>query len=101
MICYGSVYRSALDAVEEARNQRNLKIGLLRLVTLWPFAEEKLRQTVGRVNTLFVPEMNTGMMIHPIKEALRDRCNRIVPIPELGRLHTPELILSSMYRELR
>ena len=28
--------------------------------------------------------MNLGMMRHPIMEALRDRCRRVVSIPSLG-----------------
>ncbi len=101
VICYGSVYRTAIEAVTEAREKKGVKIGLLRLVTLWPFAEEKIRQYIGKTGTIFVPEMNMGMMIHPIKEALRDRCDKFVPIPELGKLHSPELILSAIYKELQ
>ncbi|MCF8038531.1 MAG: 2-oxoacid:acceptor oxidoreductase subunit alpha [Desulfohalobiaceae bacterium] len=101
LICYGSVFRTAIEAVEEARKNKGLKVGLVRMVTLWPFAEEKLRRCIETTGTIFVPEMNYGMMLHPITAALRDRCERIVSIPELGRLHTPELILSSLSRELQ
>jgi hypothetical protein len=52
------------------------------------------------VDTIFVPEMNLGMMIHPIREALRDKAKRFVPIPSLGVLHSPDLILSRIYEEL-
>ncbi|MCF8107867.1 MAG: 2-oxoacid:acceptor oxidoreductase subunit alpha [Desulfohalobiaceae bacterium] len=100
VICYGAVFRSAIEAVNEAREQKGLKIGLVRLVTLWPFPGKQLRRLIGGAGRIFVPEMNLGMMLHPVTEALRDRCERIVPIPELGRLHTPELILSSLYQEL-
>jgi 2-oxoglutarate ferredoxin oxidoreductase subunit alpha len=48
-----------------------------------------------------VPEMNLGMMAHPIMEALRDRCRRVVSIPSLGSLHSPEMILTRIYEELR
>jgi hypothetical protein len=59
-----------------------------------------LRAIVPEVDTIFVPEMNLGMMRHPITEALRNRCRRIVSIPSLGNLHSPELILSRIYKEL-
>jgi 2-oxoglutarate ferredoxin oxidoreductase subunit alpha len=72
----------------------------VRLKTLWPFPEEKLRELVGEVEVIFVPEMNLGMMKHPITEALRDRCRRVVSIPSLGTLHSPELILSKIYEEV-
>jgi len=100
VICYGAVSRTAIEAVIEAREERGLPLGYLRLVTLWPFPEKKLREIVLDVDTIFVPEMNLGMMKHPITEALRDRCRRIVSIPSLGMLHSPEYILSSIYEEL-
>jgi 2-oxoglutarate ferredoxin oxidoreductase subunit alpha len=101
VICYGAVSRSSIEAVKEAREERGIEIGFLKLVTLWPFPEAKLRQIVGEVDTIFVPEMNLGMMKHPITESLRDRCKRVVPIPSLGILHSPEYILSKIYEELK
>lgn len=101
VICYGSVSRTAYEAVVEAREQRSLPIGFIRLKTLWPFPEKKLRDLVTDAGTIFVPEMNLGMMIHPITEALRDRCRSIVSIPSLGSLHTPEAILSRLYQKLQ
>jgi 2-oxoglutarate ferredoxin oxidoreductase subunit alpha len=100
VICYGAVSRTAIEAVKEAREQRGLAIGFIRLITLWPFPEETLRKMVSNVDTIFVPEMNLGMIKHPIIEALRDRCRRVVGIPSLGRLHAPEDILSRIYEEL-
>ena len=85
----------------EARKTRGLDIGFLRLKTLWPFPENKLREIIQSVDTIFVPEMNLGMMKHPITEALRDRCKKVVSIPSLGSLHTPEYILSKIDEETR
>jgi hypothetical protein len=58
-----------------------------------------LRRIVGTVDTIFVPEMNLGMMRHPITEALRDQCRKVVSIPSLGILHSPEYILSKVREE--
>jgi 2-oxoglutarate ferredoxin oxidoreductase subunit alpha len=100
VICYGSVSRTAIEAVMEARETRGFDVGYVRLKTLWPFPEQKLRTFIHDVETVFVPEMNLGMMIHPITEALRDRCKKVVGIPSLGSLHTPEYILSRIEEEL-
>jgi 2-oxoglutarate ferredoxin oxidoreductase subunit alpha len=100
VVCYGAVSRTAIEAVEAAR-EKGLKIGYLRLVTLWPFPEAELRESVRDVNVIFVPEMNLGMMKHPVKEALRDRCRKVVSIPSLGALHTPEYILSKIHEEIQ
>jgi len=100
LICYGSVSRTGIEAVLEAREERGIPIGFIRLKTLWPFPENQLRNMLPAADTIFVPEMNLGMMIHPITEALRDRCRRVVSIPSLGSLHSPEAILDRIYEEL-
>jgi 2-oxoglutarate ferredoxin oxidoreductase subunit alpha len=100
LICYGAVARTGIEAVLEARAQRGIPIGFIRLKTLWPFPERRLRDLLPAVDTVFVPEMNLGMMVHPITEALRDRCRRVVSIPSLGSLHSPEMILERIYAEL-
>jgi len=100
MICYGVVSRTAVEAVAEAREERCLKIGYIRLKRLWPFPEEQLRDIIGQMDTIFIPEMNLGMMKHPITEALRDRCKKIVSIPSIGILHSPDYILSKIYEEV-
>ncbi|MEW6265180.1 MAG: 2-oxoacid:acceptor oxidoreductase subunit alpha [Thermodesulfobacteriota bacterium] len=99
LICYGSVSRTGIEAVLEARAERGLPIGFVRLKTLWPFPENQLRALVPEVETVFIPEMNLGMMRHPVIEALRDRCRRFVSIPSLGNLHSPEMILARIYEE--
>ena len=93
LICYGSVARTGLEAVHEVREVHGIKIGFIRLVTLWPFPEEKLRSLISKVENVFVAEMNLGMIKHPITEALRDKCARVISIPEIGALHSPEKII--------
>lgn len=100
LICYGAVARTGIEAVLEASAERGLPIGFIRLHTLWPFPERRLRDLLPAVDTVFVPEMNLGMMVHPITEALRDRCRRVVSIPSLGSLHSPEMILERIFAEL-
>jgi 2-oxoglutarate ferredoxin oxidoreductase subunit alpha len=101
VISYGVVARSAMDAVYEAREQVGLGIGHIQLKTLWPFPEEQLRNCIDGVEIVFVPEMNLGMMKHPVTEALRDRCRKIVSIPSIGTLHSPDDLLSKIYKEIQ
>ena len=96
LICYGSVARTGLEAVKEVRDVHGIKMGFIRLVTLWPFPEEKLRNLISTVKTVFVPEMNLGMMIHPIKEALRDKSEQVVAMPEIAALHTPDRLVNQI-----
>jgi 2-oxoglutarate ferredoxin oxidoreductase subunit alpha len=98
LICYGSVARTGLEAVKEVREVHGIKIGFIRLVTLWPFPEEKLRSLISRVKNVFVPEMNLGMIKHPITEALRDKCDRVISIPEIAALHSPEKLIDQIIK---
>jgi len=97
VVCYGASSRSSLEAVMEARDRGRSDVGYLRMVTLWPFPEETLRRLVPPgVQRIIMPEMNLGMMIHPVREALRDRMEKFVPVPSLGTIHTPEMILEAI-----
>jgi len=97
VICYGAPSRSSMEAVKEAREHGNRDVGYIRLVTLWPFPEDTLRDLIqAGVKSIIMPEMNLGMMIHPVREALRDRVETFIPVPSLGTIHAPELILEAI-----
>jgi 2-oxoglutarate/2-oxoacid ferredoxin oxidoreductase subunit alpha len=67
VIAYGFTARTSLYAVKRLRKE-GVKVGLLRLKTLWPFPEEaiiELRETVKKV---VVPEMNQGQIAGEVKK---------------------------------
>jgi 2-oxoglutarate/2-oxoacid ferredoxin oxidoreductase subunit alpha len=95
IVSYGITARACEDALEQAR-ARGLKVGMLRLVTIWPFAEEVVRAWAERVRVMVVPEMNLGQMIHPIREVVAGTCE-IVSLPKIGgEIHTPGEILAAL-----
>ena len=61
VIAYGSVARSARRAVIEAR-ERNIKAGLLRLITLFPFPRHYVESVLKQCRAVLVPEMNFGQI---------------------------------------
>jgi len=61
IIAYGSTSRSARRAVNEARRD-GIRVGLLRLITVWPFPENKVRELSKQVKAFVVPELNLGQM---------------------------------------
>jgi 2-oxoglutarate ferredoxin oxidoreductase subunit alpha len=92
IVCYGITAGTCRDAVEQARS-RGIKVGMLRLVTIWPFPEEVVARWAEKVHTLLMPEMNLGQMVHPMKEAVAGRCE-VVLLPKIGgELHNPAEIL--------
>ena len=61
IVSYGFTARSALHAMDELRKEGK-KVGLLRLKTIWPFADRIIREIGKATKKIFVPEMNTGQM---------------------------------------
>jgi 2-oxoglutarate ferredoxin oxidoreductase subunit alpha len=48
--------------------KEGLKIGMLRLKTLWPFPEEAVTALGRRVKKLIIPEMNLGQVAGEVKK---------------------------------
>lgn len=61
LVSYGISARTSLAAMEMARAQ-GIKVGLLRLITIWPFAEERIRELAARVKGFVTVEINLGQI---------------------------------------
>lgn len=66
VVAFGSTSRSARFAVNEARKQ-GIKAGLFRLITFWPFPEERLLELSKKAKVFITPEMNLGMCTGVVK----------------------------------
>jgi 2-oxoglutarate ferredoxin oxidoreductase subunit alpha len=66
VISFGSTARSALRAVREAREE-GIAAGFLRLISIWPFAEEALKEIDLTAEAYVVPEMNLGQLITEVE----------------------------------
>ena len=67
IVAYGSTSRSALRVVKEAR-QRGRKVGLLRLITPWPFPSKEIERLSEKSKRMIVPEVNYGQIEHVVRE---------------------------------
>jgi 2-oxoglutarate ferredoxin oxidoreductase subunit alpha len=67
LIAYGFTARTSLYVVKRLRKV-GLKVGLLRLKTLWPFPEDAVREAGRKVKKVIVPEMNQGQVAGEIKK---------------------------------
>ncbi len=61
IVSYGVSGRTSLAAVDEAREQ-GIKAGLLRLITIWPFPEDKIKELAQRVKAFVTVEINLGQI---------------------------------------
>lgn len=72
LVSYGASARSARHAMRIAREQGQ-QVGLLKLLTLWPFPEESVDRLAGRVKKFIVPEMNRGQIVLEVERVVRGR----------------------------
>jgi 2-oxoglutarate ferredoxin oxidoreductase subunit alpha len=68
---YGTPARAVRSAVRQARNE-GIRAGYIRLITIWPFSDKKIREIVqGKKACIFV-EMNMGQIFRELQRATRD-----------------------------
>lgn len=127
IVAYGSVARPALNAVKLARgikddristkfkmvrdvvtkgvpktmqtDYRHLKVGLIKINTVWPFPEEALKRLTKNVDLIIVPEMNVGKYYREVERVLKN--TKVLSMPKSGGdLHNPKELLDRIVKEV-
>jgi 2-oxoglutarate ferredoxin oxidoreductase subunit alpha len=93
IVAYGCVARSAKRAVIEAR-ERGLKVGLLKLMTIWPFVRSAVEKVLQNSKILLVPEMNMGQISREVKRVNRGIAKVFTLNKVDGTIITPDEILN-------
>ncbi len=95
IIAYGCIARSARRAVLEARS-KGLKVGMLKLITLWPFPRSYIEHLIRAGKTLLVPEMNMGQVSREVKR-VNEGMIQVLTLNKIdGTIISPEEILAKM-----
>jgi 2-oxoglutarate ferredoxin oxidoreductase subunit alpha len=93
IIAYGCVARSARRAVLEARSQ-GMKVGMLKLITLWPFPRSFVQLLIKAGKTLLVPEMNMGQVSREVKR-VNEGMTQVLTLNKIdGTIISPKEILA-------
>ena len=66
VVSYGISARTSLWPIELAR-QEGIRVGYLRLVTVWPFPEERIRELAKGIRAFVVPEINMGQIVREVE----------------------------------
>ncbi|MFC2131494.1 2-oxoacid:acceptor oxidoreductase subunit alpha [Bacteroidota bacterium] len=92
VISYGAASRPALGAVHQLR-ESGYKVGMLRLITIWPFADKIVKRLCANVKKVFVPEMNLGQIS---REVERFTSKEVISISKIGGVsHTTDDIIEA------
>jgi 2-oxoglutarate ferredoxin oxidoreductase subunit alpha len=97
VVCsYGISARIAEWAIQEAR-AKGIKVGKLRLITVWPFPEEQVRAIAKNIKAFVVPEINNGQISREV-----ERCaggTQVVTVTHMGgTTHNPQDILDAIIK---
>ena len=95
VVGYGISARVALLPVELARAE-GLKVGWLKLVTVWPFPEDLIRQLARSIKAFVVPEINYGQIVLEVERCAGGQARTILVPHAGGDLHEPHVILEAI-----
>lgn len=97
VLSYGITTRVAYRGIRLAR-ERGIKVGNLRLITVWPFPEKRVAELAGRCKALVMPELNMGQLYWEMERVAKGRCKTVlVPHPG-GTVHDPEDIYQAIVK---
>jgi len=91
VVSYGCTARVARQAVEDLR-AKGRPVGLLRLLTIWPFPSKLIRQISGRIKAFVVPEINYGQIAYEVERTAQGRAEVMLMALMGGSMHTPKEI---------
>jgi len=96
VVCaYGITARVARHAVQMARSE-GIRAGMLRLITVWPFPEEHIRELAQKVKAFVVPEINYGQIVLEVERCACSKANTVL-LPHMGGgVHHPQDILKAI-----
>jgi 2-oxoglutarate ferredoxin oxidoreductase subunit alpha len=91
VVTYGITARVAKLAIDMAR-RRGVKVGSVRLIVIWPFAEKLIRELAGKVGAIVVPEINYGQLVLEVERCAAGQC-AVLPVSHGGgSVHDPAVI---------
>jgi 2-oxoglutarate ferredoxin oxidoreductase subunit alpha len=94
---YGITSRVVVRAAELAREQ-GLKVGTLRLKTIWPFPEHLIDQLLAskKVRGVVMPELNLGQLVLEVERVVRGRAKVVRVTHAGGTVHEAGVIVDAI-----
>lgn len=95
VVAYGGTARTAYAAVEKER-QNGIKVGMIRLMTIWPFADKVIRDTAEKVKAILVPELNYGQLVNEVERVAGGRAKVKLLAKYNTEIFTPDEICNAV-----
>ena len=95
VVSYGISARTSLWPIEQARKE-GIKVGYLRLVTVWPFPDEIIGKLAEKIDAFIVPEINMGQISREVERCAQGKARVIGVNKPGGDILDPEDVLHAI-----
>jgi 2-oxoglutarate ferredoxin oxidoreductase subunit alpha len=92
VVSYGISARTSLWPIEQARRE-GLRVGYLRLVTVWPFPEKQIREMARHIRAFVVPEINMGQIVREVERCAGGQAEVLSVHRPGGDILEPHMVL--------
>ena len=100
IVAYGCMSRIGESVIDMAR-EKGIKLGLLRPITLFPFATKEIDRLVPQLKSIMSVELSAGQMVEDIRLAVNGR----IPVNFFGRLGgivpSPEEVFEAFLKSIK
>jgi len=100
LVSFGCTSRAVYEAVERAE-ESGIRVGHVRLKTIWPFPDDAVARLARSAQKIVVPEMNMGQVAGEVQRVAG--AMKVVGLNRIGggELITPEEILEVISEEVK
>lgn len=74
VVSFGGSARTAYEAVMNVR-KKGIRVGMVRLITIWPFADKAIDELAQKVKGILVAELNYGQLVGEVERVVAGRCD--------------------------
>jgi 2-oxoglutarate ferredoxin oxidoreductase subunit alpha len=101
IVSFGCTSRAIYEAAEIAE-AKGIKVGYVRLKTIWPFPEKAVRQLAETAGKIIVPEMNLGQIFYEVQR-VANGLTEVVLLNKIGggELITPEELFKKIQGSIK
>jgi len=100
VMAYGISARVMQPAIAKARKE-GIKVGQIKMVTVWPFPEKRVRELAGKVKALIMVEMNYGQVFLEMDRCAAGKCRTYLAGHAGGTVHNPEVIYNLIKESIK
>ena len=97
VVSYGISARTSQWPIEQAR-QEGIRVGYLRLITIWPFPQKRIFELAKRIRVFIVPEINAGQIRLEVERCAAGQA-QVMGVHRLGGdILEPRQVLAAIHK---